>query len=57
MGHTGRAGDDKVLSYGDNLLRQSDLDLLDGPYWLNDQVRLGFKLSALDQACYSPPQN
>ncbi len=35
---TDRNGDDKVLSYGDNLLRRSDVDLLDGPFWLNDQV-------------------
>lgn len=35
-----RTGDKKVLSYGDNLLRKSDVDLLGGPYWLNDQVVL-----------------
>lgn len=35
---TDRNGDDKVLSYGDNLLRRSDVDLLAGPFWLNDQV-------------------
>lgn len=29
---------DKVLSYGDILLRKADLGLLDGPFWLNDQV-------------------
>ena len=28
----------KVLDYGDVLLRQSDVDLLKGPHWLNDQV-------------------
>lgn len=27
-----------VLSYHDSLLRQSDVDLLNGPYWLNDQI-------------------
>ena len=32
--------DDKVLSLGDVLLRRSDVDLLTGPYWLNDQVNL-----------------
>ncbi len=37
---TDRNGDEKVLSYGDNLLRRSDVDLLDGPFWLNDQVLL-----------------
>ncbi|KAL0052682.1 hypothetical protein WJX82_005998 [Trebouxia sp. C0006] len=35
---TDRNGDEKVLSYGDNLLRRSDVDLLDGPFWLNDQI-------------------
>ena len=31
--------DDKVLSLGDVLLRRSDVDLLTGPHWLNDQVK------------------
>jgi hypothetical protein len=30
--------DDKVLSLGDVLLRRSDVELLAGPHWLNDQV-------------------
>ncbi|KAK9811425.1 hypothetical protein WJX72_003778 [[Myrmecia] bisecta] len=30
--------DSKVLSYGDVLLRKSDVDLLRGPFWLNDQI-------------------
>ena len=29
---------DRVLDYGDSLLRQQDVQLLRGPYWLNDQV-------------------
>lgn len=33
--------DPVVLSYQDSLLRRSDLTLLEGPYWLNDQV-IGF---------------
>ena len=33
-------GGDKVLSYGDVLLRRSDVNLLKGPHWLNDQVQL-----------------
>lgn len=37
---TDQNGNDKLLSYGDNLLRRSDVDLLDGPFWLNDQVLL-----------------
>lgn len=31
-------GDDKVLSYGDVLLRRSDVELLEGPRYLNDQI-------------------
>ena len=38
MGRESQASDEKVLSYGDNLLRRSDIDLLEGPCWLNDQV-------------------
>ncbi len=30
--------DDKVLSYGDCLLRVRDVALLTGPHWLNDNV-------------------
>ena len=30
--------DDKVLSFGDSLIRRSDVDLLRGPFWLNDTV-------------------
>ncbi|XP_003450828.1 sentrin-specific protease 8 [Oreochromis niloticus] len=33
--------DPVVLSYHDSLLRRSDVSLLEGPYWLNDQV-IGF---------------
>lgn len=33
--------DPVVLSYQDSLLRRSDVALLEGPYWLNDQV-IGF---------------
>lgn len=35
-----QARNDKVLSYGDNLLRRGDVELLQGPHWLNDQVQL-----------------
>jgi hypothetical protein len=34
-----RSGNDRVLSYGDVLLRKSDVELLEGPHWLNDQVK------------------
>lgn len=31
-------GDDKILSYNDVVLRRSDLDILSGPYFLNDRI-------------------
>ena len=30
--------DKVILSYGDSLIRESDLKLLDGPLWLNDRL-------------------
>lgn len=33
--------DARVLDYHDVLLRQADVDLLNGSHWLNDQVRAG----------------
>jgi len=30
---------EKVLSFGDSCLRRGDVELLQGPAWLNDQVR------------------
>ncbi|EPS61792.1 hypothetical protein M569_13001 [Genlisea aurea] len=30
--------DEKILSYNDVILRQSDLDILDGPHFLNDRI-------------------
>lgn len=33
--------DEKVLDYQDILLRREDVELLDGPFWLNDQL-IGF---------------
>lgn len=45
MRREAQAGNDKVLSYGDNLLRRGDVELLQGPHWLNDQVQ--FACSAL----------
>ncbi|KAL3159524.1 hypothetical protein ABBQ38_009940 [Trebouxia sp. C0009 RCD-2024] len=38
MRREAQAGNDKVLSYGDNLLRRGDVELLQGPHWLNDQI-------------------
>lgn len=37
---------DKILSYNDVVLRRSDLDILSGPYFLNDQI-IEFYLSYL----------
>ncbi|KAL7201891.1 hypothetical protein ACSBR1_033562 [Camellia fascicularis] len=32
------AADEKILSYNDVVLRRSDLDILSGPYFLNDRI-------------------
>ncbi|KAF5727422.1 Cysteine proteinases superfamily protein [Tripterygium wilfordii] len=32
------AADEKILSYNDVVLRRSDLDILNGPYFLNDRL-------------------
>uniref|UniRef100_A0A2P2M2A4 Sentrin/sumo-specific protease senp8 n=1 Tax=Rhizophora mucronata TaxID=61149 RepID=A0A2P2M2A4_RHIMU len=32
------AADEKILSYNDVVLRQSDLDILSGPFFLNDRI-------------------
>ncbi|TYI80337.1 hypothetical protein E1A91_D05G081800v1 [Gossypium mustelinum] len=32
------AADEKILSYNDVVLRRSDLDILSGPYYLNDRI-------------------
>lgn len=45
------ASDEIVLSYHDSLLRQSDVDLLRGPHWLNDQV-ISFYFEYLTQEVY-----
>ncbi|KAH6765591.1 Cysteine proteinases superfamily protein [Perilla frutescens var. hirtella] len=42
--------DDKVLSYNDVVLRRSDLDILSGPYFLNDRI-IEFYFSYLT-SCY-----
>lgn len=44
----------RVLSYHDVLLRKGDVDLLRGPHWLNDQVRLCCHSVACSKA-YVPP--
>ncbi|XP_072516344.1 sentrin-specific protease 8 [Salminus brasiliensis] len=56
--------DPVVLSYQDSLLRRSDVSLLDGPHWLNDQV-IGFAFeyfaterfkSLGDKVCFISPE-
>lgn len=42
--------DEKILSYNDVVLRRSDLDILNGPYFLNDQI-IEFYFSYLS-SCY-----
>lgn len=51
MGNT--SGDDKILSYNDVVLRRSDLDILNGPDFLNDRV-IEFYLSYLS-TLHTPP--
>ncbi|KAJ0266670.1 NEDD8-specific protease 1 [Hirschfeldia incana] len=46
-------GDDKILSYNDVVLRRSDLDILNGPNFLNDRV-IEFYLSYLSTLHTSP---
>lgn len=56
--------DPVVLSYQDSLLRRSDVSLLEGPHWLNDQV-IGFTFeyfaverfkSLGDAVCFISPE-
>ncbi|KAL2611165.1 hypothetical protein R1flu_022857 [Riccia fluitans] len=42
------ANDERVLSYGDVLLRKSDVSLLDGPHFLNDHI-IEFYFNYLDR--------
>ncbi|XP_018454351.1 NEDD8-specific protease 1 [Raphanus sativus] len=46
-------GDDKILSYNDVVLRRSDLDILNGPNFLNDRI-IEFYLSYLSTLHTSP---
>lgn len=41
--------DEKILSYNDVVLRRSDLDILSGPYYLNDRI-IEFYLSYLSSS-------
>ncbi|NP_001070633.1 sentrin-specific protease 8 isoform X1 [Danio rerio] len=43
--------DPVVLSYQDSLLRRSDVALLNGPHWLNDQV-IGFAFEYFTTECF-----
>lgn len=42
-----------VLNYHDSLLRNSDINLLEGPHWLNDNI-IGFYFEYLDNHLYTP---
>ncbi|KAF3788421.1 NEDD8-specific protease 1 [Nymphaea thermarum] len=44
--------DEKILSYNDVVLRRSDLDILNGPYLLNDRI-VEFYFSYLSSTCCS----
>lgn len=41
----------KILSYHDVLLRSSDVALLDGPFWLNDNI-IAFWMQYLEKDVY-----
>ncbi|XP_066994694.1 sentrin-specific protease 8 isoform X2 [Anabrus simplex] len=43
--------DPVVLNFHDTLLHQSDVDLLDGPYWLNDSI-ISFYFEYLENVAY-----
>lgn len=45
-----------VLSYHDTLLKQSDIDLLNGPHWLNDQL-ISFFFEYLTRNVYKDTQS
>lgn len=40
-----------ILSYYDSLIHDSDINLLDGPHWLNDTI-IGFYLEYLEKEVY-----
>ncbi|KAF8397629.1 hypothetical protein HHK36_016549 [Tetracentron sinense] len=44
--------DEKILSYNDVVLRQSDVEILSGPYFLNDRI-IEFYFSYLASSCPS----
>lgn len=44
--------DDVILSYYDTILYQADVDLLNGPHWLNDAI-ISFYLEYLEKEKYS----
>lgn len=45
-----------VLSFHETLLRNSDVDLLRGPYWLNDQI-ISFYFEYLENVIYPDEKN
>ncbi len=57
------ATDEVVLSLGDALIRESDLNLLSGPFWLNDRL-IGFyfeylhlhKFESSSGVCFISPE-
>lgn len=46
------SADPKVLSWGDTVLRHTDVELLRGDHWLNDTV-IGFQVGLCRAACSS----
>lgn len=55
MSSTNRHSDSQdpvILSFNESLLRASDVHLLQGPYWLNDQI-ISFYLEYLEKVVYA----
>lgn len=52
----GEEGNEKVLSYGDVVMRRSDLDILAGPHFLNDRI-IEFYFTYLASKKYSSQED
>ncbi|XP_053688522.1 sentrin-specific protease 8 [Sabethes cyaneus] len=49
-------GDEVVLSFHESCLRMSDIELLKGPYWLNDQI-ISFYFEYLEQQIFKDEED
>ncbi|XP_034934540.1 sentrin-specific protease 8-like [Chelonus insularis] len=57
-GYKSKTGDDDevILSFDDCLLRKSDVNLLKGPFWLNDAI-IGFYFTYLEKSTHTFEDN